>query len=379
MSSVTLRRKTNNHEKCSLFLDIYPPIPHPDTGKLTRKHYLKITVYARPRTELERSYNKETLDLAEHVRALRQLDIQNNRYGFLSERMRNGDFVDFFDEEKKKRKGSSGENWRMAIGYFKTFAGEKVLFPQLNETFCEEYADYLLSAPSIGRAKRKISTNTAVSYFSKFKAALKQAYKKGFLSVNLGEIVDSITPEDTHREFLFLDELQALADTPCVSMVVKKASLFAALTSLRFSDVATLDWAELRGSIGNYSIRFSTKKTGSAEFLPISDQAFQLLGERGEGAVFKGLRYVDVVKILPGWLRKAGIKKHITFHCFRHTYATLQLLLGTDIVTLSKMLGHKDIKTTMIYVKIVDQLKREASHRIKIEMDKDWLLLKNAS
>ena len=68
------------------------------------------------------------------------------------------------------------------------------------------------------------------------------------------------------------------------------------------------------------------------------------------------------------WIGAAGITKNITFHCFRHTYATLQLFNGTDIYTVSKMLGHKDLKTTQIYAKIVDEAKRKAANKIKINM-----------
>lgn len=85
----------------------------------------------------------------------------------------------------------------MAIAHFKQFARWKVLFPRLNETFSEEYADFLLFGPRIGRIKRKISRNTAVSYFAKYRATLKEAFKKGLLPVNLGEIISAITPKDT--------------------------------------------------------------------------------------------------------------------------------------------------------------------------------------
>lgn len=67
------------------------------------------------------------------------------------------------------------------------------------------------------------------------------------------------------------------------------------------------------------------------------------------------------------WVLKAGITKNITFHSFRHTYATLQLNAGTDIFTVSKMLGHRDLKTTLIYAKIIDQTKREAADKIKLD------------
>ena len=60
--------------------------------------------------------------------------------------------------------------------------------------------------------------------------------------------------------------------------------------------------------------------------------------------------------------------KEISFHCFRHTYATLQLAAGTDIYTVSKMLGHRNLKTTQIYAKIVDQLKINAASKIILEL-----------
>jgi site-specific recombinase XerD len=105
--------------------------------------------------------------------------------------------------------------------------------------------------------------------------------------------------------------------------------------------------------------------------LPISEQAFKLLGERKEPTerVFEGLIYsTNLNKHLKRWILRAGITKDITFHCFRHTFATLQLSHGTDIYTVSKMLGHKDLKTTQIYAKIIDDTKRKAADKIKLDM-----------
>jgi len=106
------------------------------------------------------------------------------------------------------------------------------------------------------------------------------------------------------------------------------------------------------------------------EYLPIPEQAFGLLGERGkpDANVFEGLNYSAWENVkLKKWLLAAGILKDITFHSFRHTYATLQLTLGTDIYTVSKMLGHRDLKTTQIYAKIVDEKKMEAANKIKLD------------
>ena len=120
-----------------------------------------------------------------------------------------------------------------------------------------------------------------------------------------------------------------------------------------------------------YYIRFRQKKTKGAETQPISDQAFELLGERTipDERVFVGLKYSAWHNLkLQQWVMKAGISKTITFHCARHTYATLQLTLGTDIYTVSKLLGHKDLKTTQIYAKIIDERKKEAANKIKLNI-----------
>lgn len=61
---------------------------------------------------------------------------------------------------------------------------------------------------------------------------------------------------------------------------------------------------------------------------------------------------------------RAGILEDITFHCARHPFAVMQLNLGTQIYTVSKLLGHKELKTTQIYARILDEKKREAVNKI---------------
>lgn len=70
---------------------------------------------------------------------------------------------------------------------------------------------------------------------------------------------------------------------------------------------------------------------------------------------------------LKNWLKKAKIQKHITFHCFRHSYATLQIAAGTDIYTVSKMLTHRNVSTTQIYAELVSEKKRESANKISLK------------
>ena len=142
---------------------------------------------------------------------------------------------------------------------------------------------------------------------------------------------------------------------------------------MRFSDIQKLVWGELEYIKGKgHFINFQQQKTKGIEILPISQQAYDLLGEPGEPGdlVFNYLKYSAYHnKYLFQWIGAAGITKDITFHCFRHTYAVLQLENETDIYTLSKMLGHRSLKTTEVYARIVDQRKRDAANKIKLDFE----------
>jgi site-specific recombinase XerD len=131
------------------------------------------------------------------------------------------------------------------------------------------------------------------------------------------------------------------------------------MTGLRISDILSLEWEEIvPASEGGYCMRIRTEKTETETTLPISDEALELCGKRNNGKVFKGLQRYMVYQPLKNWIESAGITKHITYHCFRHTFATLQIALGTDIYTVSKMLTHKNVSTTQIYAYLVNSKKR---------------------
>ena len=116
-------------------------------------------------------------------------------------------------------------------------------------------------------------------------------------------------------------------------------------------------------------LHFIQQKTKGVEYIPISKQALQLCGtpRQPEQLVFEDLPDPAwISKPLKRWIEAAGITKPITFHNFRHTYATLQLSSGTDIYTVSKMLGHTNVKTTQIYAKVVDEKKNKAAQAIQL-------------
>lgn len=376
---VKLREKAISGNRQSLYLDFYPAIPHPTTGEPTRREFLGLYLFEKSKNPIDKQHNKETLQLAEQIRQKRenQLNKPEVYTGYEKEQLRirergEQNFIEYFKSLADKRKASNHDNWVSAYNYLETFTKGNLKFADLNEKFCNEFKEYLLTTKSNKSSKTTLAQNSAVSYFNKFKAALKQGYKDGYLPIDLNAKIEPIKQAETRRNFLTIEELNSLVKTDCNNPLLKRAALFSALTGLRFSDIKNLIWGEIHHSIENgYSIQFTQQKTKGVEVLPISEQAYSLLGERKEPTdkVFEGLTYSAYEnKHLYQWIGAAGITKNITFHCFRHTFATLQLSKGTDIYTVCKMLGHRELKTTQVYAKIIDQTKREAADKIKLDL-----------
>jgi len=376
---VKLREKKISGNRQSLYLDFYPAIPHPETGEPTRREFLGLYLFDKAKNPIDKQGNKETLQLAEQIRQKRENHLNKPEIytGYEKEQLKikekgEQNFVTYFKSLADKRKASNHDNWVSAYNYLETFTKGNLKFADLNEKFCNEFKEYLLTTKSNKSNKVTLAQNSAVSYFNKVKATLKQAYKDGYLHSDLNGKIQPIKQAETQRNFLTIEELNSLVKTECNNPLLKRAALFSALTGLRFSDIKNLVWGELEYIEGNgYFIQFKQQKTKGVEMMPISEQAFSLMGERKEPTdkVFEGLTYSAYEnKHLAKWIGLAGITKDITFHCFRHTFATLQLSKGTDIYTVSKLLGHRELKTTQIYAKIIDQTKREAANKIKLDL-----------
>ena len=374
---VKLRQKPISGNRQSLYLDFYPPIPHPETGEPTRREFLGMYLFDKAKNPIDKQHNKETLQLAEQIRQKRENHLNKPEIytGYEKEQLKikergEKNFVEYFKSLADKRKASNHDNWVSSYNYLETFTNGNLKFSDLNEMFCNEFKEYLLTTKSNKSNKVTLSQNSALSYFNKLKAALKQAYKDGYLSTNLNASIEPVKQAETQRNFLTIEELNTLVKTECNNPLLKRAALFSALTGLRFSDIKNLVWGELEYIESNgHFIQFKQQKTKGVEMMPISEQAYSLLGERKEPTdkVFEGLTYSAYEnKHLYQWIGAAGITKNITFHCFRHTFATLQLSKGTDIYTVSKMLGHRELKTTQIYAKIIDATKRKAADKIKL-------------
>lgn len=362
------KRKNTAGDKYLLALEVYKGYSKSEDG--TIKNIRKTTkldyyLYTIPKTPQQKTHNREVERKVEIIRAEKEKDYLNGKYGFQSESKVKANFIDYFrrlTNDRLKSKGNYG-NWDSALKHLIKYSGESVSFQNVDLTFCEGFREYLQTIAKKSNGQN-LSGSSINSYLCKLRAALNQAVDDGIILVNPALKVSTPRVIEKERAFLTLEEVQKLFKTECRYDVLKRAFLFSCLTGLRWSDIQKLEWKEFQKEDDNWKIVYHQKKTKNLQYQYISQQAKDLLGTKKEGAerIFFGLRYSAYTNTaLMQWCLKAGITKHITFHCGRHTYAVLQLSLGTDIFAVNKLLGHKEIRTTQIYAKLVDQKQKEAA------------------
>jgi integrase len=365
------QRKQSKNGSISLYLEIYKGTQkQPDSSIKNLKDYKYLNLYLveNPKNPVDKQQNKEILKLAESIKAKTELEIKNGLYGFTNSFKQDTNFIQYFKLLAEKKNDSLGNygNWHSALMQLISFAGQDITFRNVDESFCEDFRDYLKNSART-KSNKPLSSNTILAYFNKFRATLNKAVKEKIIQYNPCLDIENPKHIENQRNHLSLDEVKLLVKTECRYEVLKRAFLFACLTGLRWSDIQKLRWKEIEFTKDGARITFHQQKTKGLQYLDISKQSIQYLGSRNQpdDLVFTGLKYSSYTNVeLSKWMVKAGITKDITFHCARHTFAVLQLSLGTEIYTLSKLLGHSALKTTQVYSKIVDSKKIEAVNKI---------------
>ena len=326
--------------------------------------------------------DREACIYADKVRALRQQEydtavVYSDREQEMiaqNERMEQ-DFIAYFNSIIYKVHPNSSNsiivNWTRVGKLLSIFSeGKPIPFRKINVKLLEDLKLFMLTAPQGGNKKGTLSQNSAATYFSIVKAGLHRTFIDEYLTVDIAAKVKGIPELKVKRETLTLEEAELLAQTPCENEVLKRAFFFAILTGIRLCDIHELTWGEIQKTSTGWRVDFTQRKTHVVDYLPINEQAYSLCGEPGEHdqQIFAGLTGSSwISRPLKKWIAASGIKKHITFHCSRHTFATLQLENGTDIFVVKGMLGHTNVKTTQIYAHIVDKSKRNAAEVLQID------------
>ena len=354
--NVTVRKKKISKGRESVFLDITYQ------GKRV-KHYLQLFLYTEPQDAIERKHNKvisqriEKLKV-EHLNALKKScfeeDISNRKI----------EFLDYYAKLllKRQERGTDVSVWKSALSHFLNLemCQDKKLY-LIDMPWLDKLKNYLLNEAKSHNRKTRIGQNTAKAYFNKVVITLKEAFYEGIIPTDISSRVRRITEVESEKDYLTVDELSRFMKLEVREQDAElhKACVFSALTGLRSLNVKRLTWGNIfMDEKGNPYMRFEQVKRKNQEHLYILKEAFELIqpiNSDSNQKVFPNLKYNahNNLKIRE-WVLMAEIPKRITFHNFRHTYGSLLYQNTHDIYLTSRMLGHKNIKSTIRYAKTSD-------------------------
>ena len=361
-------KKLANGNK-SIYLDFY---------KDGQRQYEFLKLYLIPENSpTAKEANTETLRLANAIKAQKIVELQNTTHGFsVSSGRSKMNVIDYILTlaEKKQAKTQMAGGLRKShptylglMHHLKQYAGDKITFKQIDKKFCSGFIEYLRTAKG-QKTGLLLNENTIFAYMKSFEAVINSAIVDEATDTNPFKQIKQENKPKKHKievVYLTINELKQMENTEYLSQT-KQAFLFACYTGLRISDVQALTWGKLqKDNNGDIFINYRQKKTKKQEYLPIPQKAIEFLPDRTNKAdndkVFDLKSNVYVNAQLQAWAGLAGIKKHITFHIARHTYATLLLSLGAGIEIISKNLGHSEIRTTQAhYSAIENKLQRQA-------------------
>jgi len=368
---ITIEKKSPDAKGCqSLFITRnYGSVVNDEGKRIKRRkrQSLDLYIYHSPTDKIQRDHNKKALALAENIKAKLQVDNANNRYHFEDVEKQKMSFFDYMQSIiKEKEKTDSSSNcsiWDSALKQFKKYHQlPELTFEDITPELLNGFSQYLQTSATT-KSGKLLSSNTTNAYFNKIRAAINKAYQQGIIRRNPVQEVKSIKLVQNKREYLTDDELGRIVRAECRYDILKRAFLFGCITGIRWSDIVKFTWDDLQKLDDGHRIVFNHKKTQHLQYLDLPLEAVNLLGKnhkRGE-KIFKGLKYSAYVNVaILQWMIRAGITKHITFHCARHTFAVRMLTHGIDIYTVSKLLGHSELKTTQVYADIVEHKRKEA-------------------
>jgi integrase len=329
------------------------------------KFYLDIHVNGRRTWEslhlsvsTDKKQNKEILRLAEICRSKREAQIMSGEWGLLDPIEGKRSLYGYMEELGKDRDKKAQIN--KCLKYLRDYQGGNIAIGQVAEKWLEDFQTYLLKETGL-------SKTTASRYSSAIRFALRKAARDRVIPRNPAEGVRAIPIPESNKVFLTPREIQRLASTDlggALGTEIKRAFLFGCFTGLRISDLKSLVWGDIiRDPL---QIAKRQEKTERKVFIPLHATAWGIIND---GAIHnhKEIIFPELTKTrtntnqyLTTWAERAGLDKRIGWHTARHTFAVLSLESGAEIYTVSKLLGHTNLKTTQVYAKATDKMKREA-------------------
>lgn len=363
----------------SLFLDYYfgyqmvysERLDKQVARKDRKREFLKLYLWQAPRTPLERQQNKETMELAKRIRFERGQELLENVEGYRLKKKSDINFLDYFRAYIDKYTKKDIRMVEIALKRFIDFLNDtpeyskyvkRIKPEQITKDMVEDFTEYL-QGRSVGEGAKSI--------YARFKKVIKYAIEHDVMVKNpCTGISIKVDDQQLRKEVLSPEEIQQLIATHYEheNPNIRRAFILCLYCGLRFCDVKDLTFANVDHS--NKLLKFEQSKTkghsaSSGVVIPLNDGILKLIGEpsdpdKRDEVIFPLPSYEMCLKALRHWVKRAGINKHISWHCSRHSFAVNILNNGANIKTVASLLGHSGLKHTEKYTRAIDSLKEAA-------------------
>ena len=307
---------------------------------------------------VDKMQRSEIMRLADICRSKREAQILTGEWGLVDPKGGKQPLIEYMAGIAANR----GQNdfTHKALKYIKLFPGGNVSIRNVTEKWLEDFQEYLLK-------ETNLSKKSIRHYSGAVRQSLRKAARDLIIPRNPALNVRGVSVPESEKIYLTASEIQALANVSIpgtLSVEVKKAFIFSCYCGLRISDLKTLVWGDIQRDPPQ--INKTQEKTKNKAFVPLHVVAWGIIDDKRlhgyKDPVFPVLASskANTNEYLKRWAKKAGIEKNISWHTARHSFAVLSLESGAEIYTLSKLLGHTDVKTTQVYAKATDKMKRKA-------------------
>lgn len=364
-----LKKLVKNNTEYSLFLEYQMGYNRDNGTSIRKKESLSLYLLASPRTPIQRQQNKETLELAKKIRFEREQEFLDNREGYRLKKEKGINFLDYYKSYITSYTKKDIRMIQIALNRFKDFLTEyhpllkDFIKPDaITHEMMVKFADYLQTR-SVGEGAKSI--------LQRFKKVVRSAVDQGIMAKDPCKgVVCVVDDQVLKKDVLSQEEIRKLMEThyQFEKENVRNAFIFCLYTGMRFCDVKDLRYTNI--DYANKLLRFEQDKTKghsarSWVTIPLNDGLLQLVGRPKEGETKQSLifnlpSYESCCKSVKRWVKRAGIDKHISWHCARHSFAVNILNNGANIKTVASLLGHSGLKHTEKYTRAVDKLKEDA-------------------
>jgi integrase len=332
---------------------------------VTRDETLQLKWYSNPEITKEIKINKTSERLADDIVYKKRNELFKSENGLNFIENQNKSFISFYKAiaaERGNKSNSTLDGYKSALGklidYLNTKGLSDISFKQLDVNFCNSFKAHLEQRLDIG-------DTTKHKYFKTFKYVTAQAFNRGFHQKFMCKNIRGISGEYQRHEYLTPEEFKAMYDTPTPYMdktQTRRFFIFSCFTGLPHKECKELKWDDIykendKDGNTNYYYNYTRVKTKKHYKNPLSQDAIDYLKILWETKscreyIFPVLKYSATENTkLQAWADKSGIKKKVTPHSARATFANLFVRVeGSNIMDLKELMGHKEVKTTLSYI-----------------------------